>query len=174
MLMIYPSTGREQPPTYAEEVHADNPENISLNPEVLSYWRDIAHQEGAQALMDTPLLAHISGASGGAGKLTAVNAVREYWGHNIPVRFPKTATTRTFRDESDFDQYVLLRGTGEETVDQATAEARFESLVESGQVVESNNFNGNWYGKQLSDTDVRSRGITLIETDINGLISLKE
>lgn len=157
--------------------HESYPKEVPLSEEVITYWESLAIQQGAEALDDSPLFVHISGASG-IGKLTAMKELEAYWtASGLTVRKPKSATTREFRNKDDYEQYVLLRYEDGEDIGATAARHRFQLLVKQGAIREYDTVPSKDgpqdYGTILDDGDLAHSGITLVETTIDALPRFK-
>lgn len=103
----------------------------------------------------------ISGPSG-AGKDTIIDMILK--NKKLNVAKAKSYTTREPRNESDKDRYIFI---DEET---------FKKFEKSGEIIESNFYNDNWYGSSKSEIDKSiNRGINIVnDIDVNGGVFYKK
>ncbi len=157
--------------------HELYPGETPLSEAVVSYWESVADNEGGDALYDSPLFVHLSGASG-SGKLTVINQLDKHWAEaELSVRKPKSATTRKYRNQDDFTQYLLLRYENGEDIGAAAAQAKFLNLVANGLIREfdvvPSKDGPQSYGTILGEEDLLHPGITLVETTVGALHNFK-
>ncbi len=138
---------------------------------LLHYWTHIAEDFGGDALLRMPLLVTISGPSG-CGKRTLIKGVSEVLEtENISLGVLKSATTRQFRNDDDYDQYLMLRYEAGVDLGLDHATERFMDLLESGSIIEHVCFQThdetNWYGLFI-DAKVNTRDdIVLAEVTLD-------
>ena len=104
----------------------------------------------------------ISGPSG-VGKGTIVEAVIKKPSNNL--YWAKSYTTRPERDSDKSEGHYIF-------ID----EQKFKQLEKAGEILESNFFNGNWYGTSKSeiDTAISNGKNVLKEIEVNGAMNLKK
>ena len=104
----------------------------------------------------------ISGPSG-VGKGTIVEAIIKNTSNNL--YWAKSYTTRPERDSDKSEGHYIF-------ID----EQKFKQLEKEGEILESNFFNGNWYGTSKSEIDqAAKKGKNILkEIEVNGAMRLKE
>ena len=104
----------------------------------------------------------ISGPSG-VGKGTIVEKVAKNSSNNL--YWAKSYTTRPEREsDKSEDHYIFID------------ENKFKDLEKTGEILESNFFNGNWYGSSKSEIDnaISNGKNVLKEIEVNGAMLFKE
>lgn len=104
----------------------------------------------------------ISGPSG-VGKGTIVEGLRDI--PELNFYCAKSYTTRPKRESDEVENRYLF-------VD----ENEFHKLEKQGEIIESNNYNGNWYGSSKSEIDKAiSQGKNILkDVDVNGAVAFKK
>lgn len=111
-------------------------------------------------LPTTPLLIVISGPSG-AGKDAVLNRMKET---GFPLEYVTTLTTRPQRPgERDMIDYHFI------------SVERFQKMLESGELLESANVYGNWYGvpKQPAKQALDRGQDVIVKVDVQGAATIK-
>jgi len=97
----------------------------------------------------------------GSGKGSVVRGLLS--DKKLNLRWAKTATTRPPRpDDPKTSRRVFL------------SRDEFEKLLTEGEIIERNEYNGHYYGALKSEIEKYPRRNAIIETDINGALTLKK